>query len=128
MSIGLFTEEVIDHFCNPRNAGEIKEASGIGDGGDSNCGDTIRLYIKVEENVITGVGFKVCGCVAAIASASMTTVLIKGKTVNEALQITNKDISNALGGLPEQKRHCSVLGEEAIKNAVADFRKKEKSL
>ncbi len=124
MSIGLFTDEVIDHFSNPRNAGELENANGIGDAGDPSCGDTMRLYIKVEENVITGVSFKICGCVAALASASVTTVLVKGKTIDEALMITNKDISEALGGLPEQKLHCSVLGEEAIRNAVSDYRSK----
>jgi len=124
MSIGLFTDEVIDHFSNPRNAGEMEDANGIGDAGDPGCGDTMRLYIKVEENVITGVSFKICGCVAALASASVTTVLVKGKTIDEALMITNKDISDALGGLPEQKLHCSVLGEEAIRNAVSDYRSK----
>ena len=85
---------------------------------------TENIYIKVEENVITGVSFKICGCVAALASASVTTVLVKGKTIDEALMITNKDISEALGGLPEQKLHCSVLGEEAIRNAVSDYRSK----
>ena len=124
MSIGLFTDEVIDHFSNPRNVGEMEDANGIGDAGDPSCGDTMRLYIKVEENVITGVSFKICGCVAALASASVTTVLVKGKTIDEALMITNKDISDALGGLPEQKLHCSVLGAEAIRNAVADYRSK----
>ena len=124
MSIGLFTDEVIDHFSNPRNVGEMVDANGIGDAGDPSCGDTMRLYIKVEENVITGVSFKICGCVAALASASVTTVLEKGKTIDEALMITNKDISDALGGLPEQKLHCSVLGAEAIRNAVADYRSK----
>ena len=124
MPIGLFTDEVIDHFSNPRNVGEMEDANGIGDAGDPSCGDTMRLYIKVEENVITGVSFKICGCVAALASASVTTVLVKGKTIDEALMITNKDISEALGGLPEQKLHCSVLGEEAIRNAVSDYRSK----
>jgi nitrogen fixation NifU-like protein len=122
MSIGLFTDEVIDHFSNPRNAGELEDANGVGMAGDPSCGDTMKLYIKVEEDVITDVRFKICGCVAALASASVTTVLVKGKTVKEALQVTNKDISDALGGLPEQKIHCSVLGEEAIQNAVADYR------
>lgn len=122
MSIGLFTDEVIDHFSNPRNAGELEDANGVGMAGDPSCGDTMKLYIKVEEDVITDVRFKICGCVAALASASVTTVLVKGKTVKEAFQVTNKDISDALGGLPEQKLHCSVLGEEAIQNAVADYR------
>ena len=124
MSIGLFTDEVIDHFSKPRNAGEMEDANGIGDAGDPSCGDTMRLYIKVEENVITGVSFKICACVAALASASVTTVLVKGKTIDEALMITNRDISDALGGLPEQKLHCSVLGEEAIRNAITDYRNK----
>lgn len=126
MSIGLFTDEVIDHFSNPRNAGELENANGIGNAGDPSCGDTMKLYIKVEENVITDVRFKICGCVAALASASVTTVLVKGKKVEEALMITNKDISDALGGLPEQKIHCSVLGEEAIRNAVADYKDNRK--
>ena len=126
MSIGLFTDEVIDHFSNPRNVGELDDANGVGIAGDPSCGDTMKLYIKVEEDVITDVRFKICGCVAALASASVTTVLVKGKTIDEALMITNKDISDALGGLPEQKLHCSVLGEEAIRNAVADYRKNRK--
>ena len=124
MSIGLFTDEVIDHFSNPRNAGEMEDANGIGDAGDPGCGDTMRLYIKVEDDLIIDVSFKICGCVAALASASVTTVLVKGKTIDEALMITNTDISDALGGLPEQKLHCSVLGAEAIRNAVADYRSK----
>jgi nitrogen fixation NifU-like protein len=126
MSIGLFTDEVIDHFSNPRNAGELEDANGIGNAGDPNCGDTMKLYIKVAEDVVTDVRFKICGCVAALASASVTTVLVKGKTVNEALQITNKDISDALGGLTEQKLHCSVLGEEAIRNAIVNYRNNRK--
>ena len=124
MPIGLFTDEVIDHFSNPRNVGEMEDANGIGDAGDPGCGDTMRLYIKVEDDLIIDVSFKICGCVAALASASVTTVLVKGKTIDEALMITNKDISDALGGLPEQKLHCSVLGAEAIRNAVADYRSK----
>lgn len=121
MSIGLFTDEVIDHFFNPRNTGELENPDGIGCAGDSSCGDMMTLCIKVEKDVITDVSFKIYGCVAAIASASVTTVLVKGKTIDEALKITKKDISEALGGLPEQKLHCSVLGEEAIRNAVADY-------
>lgn len=124
MSIGLFTDEVIDHFSNPRNTVELENPDGIGCAGDSSCGDMMKLCIKVEKDVITDVSFKIYGCVAAIASASVTTVLVKGKTIDEALKITKKDISAALGGLPEQKLHCSVLGEEAIRNAVADYRLK----
>jgi len=124
MSIGLFTDEVIDHFSNPRNAGELEDANGIGNAGDPDCGDTMKLYIKVEDDVVTDVRFRICGCVAALAAGSVTTVLIKGKTVDEALTITNKDISDALGGLPEHKMHCSVLGEEAIRKAIADYKRK----
>jgi nitrogen fixation NifU-like protein len=124
MSIGLFTDEVIDHFSNPRNAGELEDANGIGNAGDPDCGDTMKLYIKVEDEVVTDVRFRICGCVAALAAGSVTTVLIKGKTVDEALTITNKDISDALGGLPEHKMHCSVLGEEAIRKAIADYKRK----
>ena len=106
MSIGLFTDEVIDHFSNPRNAGELENANGIGDAGDPKCGDTMRLYIKVEDDLIKDVRFKICGCVAALASASVTTVLVKGKTVDEALMITNKDISDALADY--LSRSCTV--------------------
>ncbi|MEA5058753.1 MAG: iron-sulfur cluster assembly scaffold protein [Clostridia bacterium] len=122
MSIGLFTDEVIDHFSNPRNAGALEDANGIGNAGDPHCGDSMTLYIKVEEDVVTDARFKISGCVAALASASVTTVLVKGKTVDQALKITNQDIADALGGLPEQKMHCSVLGEEAIQNAISDYR------
>lgn len=125
MSIGLFTDEVIDHFSNPRNAGELTDADGIGVAGDPDCGDTLKLFLKVTDHVISDVRFKVFGCVAALASASVTTVLIKGKTIEEALLITNTDISNALGGLPKQKIHCSVLGEEAIRNAIANYQKNQ---
>ena len=126
MCIGLFTDQVIDHFSKPRNAGVLENADGIGEAGDPECGDAMKLYIKVEGNVIAEATFKICGCVAAIASASVTTVLVKGKTIDEALLITNQDIASALGGLPKQKLHCSVLGEEAIRSAVVDFRKKRK--
>lgn len=126
MCIGLFTDQVIDHFSKPRNAGVLENSDGIGEAGDPECGDAMKLYIKVEGNVIAEATFKICGCVAAIASASVTTVLVKGKTIDEALLITNQDIASALGGLPKQKLHCSVLGEEAIRSAVADFRKKRK--
>jgi len=124
MSIGLFTDEVIDHFSNPRNAGELEDANGIGDAGDPSCGDTMRLYIKVQEDVIKDVSFKICGCVAALASASVTTVLVKGKTIDEALILEALPKGNDGEAKAEQKLHCSVLGEEAIRNAVADYRNK----
>lgn len=101
---------MIDHFSNPHNARELENANGIGDAGDPNCGDTMRLYIKVEDDLIKDVSFKICGCVAALASASVTTVLVKGKTIDEALMITNRDISDALGGLPSKS--CTVLYSE----------------
>jgi len=122
MAIGLFTDQVIDHFSNPRNAGELEDANGVGLAGDPDCGDIMQLFVRVEDEIIKEVSFKIRGCVAALASASVTTVLIKGKTIAEALQITNLDIAAALGGLPEQKMHCSVLGEQAIRKAVADYR------
>ncbi|NLF80336.1 MAG: iron-sulfur cluster assembly scaffold protein [Clostridia bacterium] len=122
MAIGLFTDQVIDHFSNPRNAGELANANGVGLAGDPDCGDIMQLFIRVEDDIIKDASFKIRGCVAALASASVTTILIKGKTIDEALQITNFDIAAALGGLPEQKMHCSVLGEQAIRKAVADYR------
>ena len=116
-----YSEKVMDHFANPRNVGEIEDASGIGEVGNSKCGDIMRMYIKVENDVITEVKFKTFGCGAAIATSSMATELIKGKTIQEALQLTNKAVMEALDGLPPVKVHCSVLAEEAIKAAVADY-------
>ncbi len=126
MSVGLFTDEVIDHFTNPRNAGEMEDADAVGVAGDPDCGDAMELYIKVKDDVVTDASFLICGCVAALASASMTTVLVKGKTLEEALRITNEDIAAALGGLPGHKVHCSVLGAEAIKSAVENYRESQK--
>ncbi len=121
----MYNEKVIEIFKNPKNVGEIKNASGIGTVGNEACGDIMKLYLKInDKDVITDASFKTFGCAAAIVSSSVATEIIKGKTVDEALLITNKDISDALGGLPEQKLHCSVLGEEAIRNAVADYRSK----
>jgi NifU-like protein involved in Fe-S cluster formation len=128
MSVGLFTDEVIDHFTNPRNVGEMEDADAVGVAGDPGCGDAMELYIKVQDGVVTDASFLICGCVAALASASMTTVLVKGKTLDEALRITNEDIAAALGGLPDHKVHCSVLGAEAIKSAGENYREsKERS-
>ena len=117
----MYTDKVMDHFTNPRNVGEIENADGIGEVGNSKCGDIMKIYIKVEDNVITDVKFKTFGCGAAIATSSMATELIKGKTIEEALKLTNKAVMEALDGLPPVKVHCSVLAEQAIKSAVADY-------
>ena len=116
-----YSDKVMDHFRNPRNVGEIKDASGIGHIGSEVCGDIMDLFIKVENNVLVDVKFKTYGCGAAIASASILTELIKGKTVDEVLKITNKRVIDALDGLPPQKIHCSVLAEDALKSAINDY-------
>ena len=116
-----YTEKVMDHFANPRNVGEIKDASGVGEVGNSKCGDIMKMYIKVEGETIVDCKFKTFGCGAAIATSSMATELIKGKTIDEALQLTNKAVMEALDGLPPVKVHCSVLAEQAIKAALADY-------
>jgi len=121
MGIGLFTDQVIDHFSNPRNVGTLELPDGIGTAGDPICGDFLELQIQVKNGIISDVRFKVRGCVAAIASSSMTTVLIKGKTLREASFVTDQTISDALGGLPDYKMHCSVLGATAVHNAIADY-------
>jgi len=121
----MYTDKVMDHFVNPRNVGEIEDASGVGEVGNAKCGDIMKIYLKVDDNeVITDVKFKTFGCGAAIASSSMATELVKGKTIDEALQITNKMVIDALGGLPQVKLHCSVLAEEALHAAIADYREK----
>lgn len=119
-----YNEKVIEHYANPRNVGEIVDPSGVGEVGNPVCGDIMRMYLKIEDNVIVDVKFKTFGCGAAIASSSVSTEMIKGKTVEEALKLTNKDVINELGGLPPVKLHCSVLAEEAIKKAIADYYKK----
>ncbi|NMC35034.1 MAG: iron-sulfur cluster assembly scaffold protein [Veillonellaceae bacterium] len=116
-----FSDKVIEHFMCPRNVGSMPDADGIGSCGDPGCGDSLTLYIKVKDSVITDISFLVFGCVAAIASSSMTTELAKGKTLEEALRITDNDIADALDGLPENKIHCSVLGATALKNAIENY-------
>ena len=116
-----YTEQVMDHFMNPRNMGEMENPDGVGTVGNAKCGDIMRIYIKVEDNVITDVKFKTFGCGAAIATSSKATELVKGKTLDEALQITNKMVMDSLGGLPPVKVHCSVLAEQAIKAAISDY-------
>lgn len=119
-----YSPQVMDHFANPRNVGEIADADGIGTVGNPVCGDIMKMYLKIEDNVITDVKFKTFGCGAAIATSSMATELIKGKTIEEALQLTNKAVADALGGLPAVKLHCSVLAEEAVQSAIDDYLKK----
>ncbi len=121
MFYSAFTDIVIEHFMCPRNVGSMPDANGEGTCGDPACGDSLTIYIKVKDNVITDISFLVFGCVAAIASSSMTTELAKGRTLEEALKITDTDIANALGGLPEHKMHCSVLGATALKNAIENY-------
>lgn len=122
MSNGRFSDTVMDHFMNPRNIGSFEIPDAIGTGGDPHCGDFLVISIKVHNDVIEDIRFLVFGCTAAVASSSMTTVLAKGKTLSEAEKITDKDIVDALGGLPEEKIHCSVLGETALKNVIKDYR------
>lgn len=117
----LYTEKVMDHFTNPRNVGEIENPDGMGEVGNAKCGDIMRIYLKIEDEVITDVKFKTFGCGSAIASSSVSTEMIKGKTVDEALALTNKQVVNELGGLPTVKLHCSVLAEQAIKAAIYDY-------
>ncbi|HHW94384.1 MAG TPA: Fe-S cluster assembly scaffold protein NifU [Mogibacterium sp.] len=119
--MALYTEKVMDHFENPRNVGVIENADGIGEIGNPICGDIMKMYIKVEGDVITDIKFKTFGCGSAIASSSMATELIKGSTLDEALELTNKAVVEALDGLPARKVHCSVLAEEAIKAALIDY-------
>lgn len=122
----MYSEKVMDHFSNPRNVGEIPDADGVGEVGNPQCGDIMKMFIKVDaDEVIRDVKFKTFGCGAAIATSSISTELIMGKTVDEALKITNKAIAEALDGLPPQKMHCSVLAAEALQKAVADYRQKK---
>ncbi len=119
-----YSKKVMDHFLNPRNVGEIKDADGIGEVGNPVCGDIMRMYIKVKDNVITDIKFLTYGCGAAVATSSMVTEMVKGKTIEEALKITNKQVAEALDGLPPIKMHCSLLAEEGIKAAIDDYKKK----
>ena len=120
-----YSEKVMDHFANPRNVGELPDANGIGEVGNSRCGDIMKRYIKVENNIIVDVSFKTFGCGAAIATSSMATELIKGKSIDDALKLTNKAVMEALDGLPPVKVHCSVLAEQAIKAALSDYYRRQ---
>lgn len=120
----MYNEKVMDHFTNPRNVGEIPNADGMGEVGNAKCGDIMRMYLKIEDSRIVDIKFKTFGCGSAIASSSIATELIKGKTIQEALKLTNKMVVEALGGLPTVKIHCSVLAEQAIKAALLDYANK----
>ena len=120
-----YSEKVMDHFMNPRNVGKIEDADGVGEVGNAKCGDIMKMYIKVKDNVLVDVKFNTFGCASAIATSSMATELIIGKTVEEALELTNKAVAEALDGLPAVKMHCSVLAEEAIKAAIEDYMSKK---
>ena len=119
--MALYSDKVMDHFRNPRNLGKLDDADGIGEVGNAKCGDIMRMYIKVDDGIITDVKFNTFGCGSAIATSSMATELIKGKTVQEALELSNKAVVEALDGLPVHKLHCSVLAEQAVRAAVKDY-------
>ncbi len=122
--MALYSETVMDHFRNPRNVGIIEDADGIGEVGNAKCGDIMKIYLKIENDIIVDVKFETFGCGSAIASSSMATEIIKGKPLSEALTLTNKAVAEALDGLPAHKLHCSVLAEEAIKAAIRDYYEK----
>ena len=119
-----YTDTVMDHFMHPRNVGSIENADGVGEVGNAKCGDIMKIYLKIDDNRVTDVKFETFGCGSAIASSSMATEMIKGKTIDEALALTNKEVVDALGGLPVHKLHCSVLAEEAVKSAIQDYYEK----
>lgn len=121
----LYSEKVMEHFKNPRNVGEMENPSGTGHVGNPVCGDIMELYIKVKDNIIVDAKFKTFGCGAAIATSSMVTEIVKGKTVEEALRISNRAVAEALGGLPPVKMHCSILAEDALKSAIEDYLNKK---
>ena len=117
----MYSEKVLDHFTNPRNVGELPDANGVGEVGNAKCGDIMKMYLKIEGGIITDVRFKAFGCGAAIATSSMATEMVKGKTVEEALQLSNKAVMEALDGLPPVKVHCSVLAAQAVRAALSDY-------
>ena len=119
--MALYSEKVMEHFLNPQNVGVIEDADGVGEVGNAKCGDIMKMYLKIENEIIVDVKFETFGCASAIASSSMATELIKGKPVAEAMELTNKAVAEALDGLPDYKMHCSVLAEEAIQAALNDY-------
>ena len=123
--MALYSDKVMDHFLKPRNLGVIENADGVGEVGNAKCGDIMKMYLKIDDNIITDVKFETFGCASAIASSSMATELIKGQRVEDAMQLTNKAVAEALDGLPAYKMHCSVLAEEAIQAALEDYKSKQ---
>lgn len=122
----MYTDKVMENFTNPKNVGEIEDADGIGEVGNPTCGDIMKMYIKVKDNVIEDIKFKTFGCGAAIATSSMATELVKGKTIEEAEKLTNKEVAESLGGLPGTKMHCSNLAADALHKAIVDYKSKQK--
>ncbi|MBM3243697.1 MAG: Fe-S cluster assembly scaffold protein NifU [Candidatus Omnitrophica bacterium] len=120
-----YSEKVMEHFQHPRNVGEIADASGVGTVGNVICGDVMKMYLKIENNIIVDVKFKTFGCGAALATSSMVTEMVKGKSIEDALKVTNKAVAEALGGLPPVKMHCSVLAEQALRSALKDYYKRQ---
>lgn len=123
--MALYSEKVMDHFRNPRNVGVIEHADGVGEVGNAVCGDIMKIYLKIDDGIVTDVRFETFGCGSAIASSSMATELIKGRPLEEAAQLTNKAVTQALDGLPAHKLHCSVLAQEAIQAALEDYRRRQ---
>lgn len=121
----MYSEKVMEHFSNPRNVGELEDANAVGQVGNPKCGDIMKIYMKIEDDTIKDISFKTFGCGAAIATSSMATELVKGKTIEEALKLTNSAVAEALDGLPPAKLHCSVLAEEGIKSAISDYYKRQ---
>ena len=124
--MALYSDKVMDHFRNPRNLGKLDDADGIGEVGNAKCGDIMKMYLKIEDDIVQDVKFETFGCGSAIASSSMATEMIKGKPLADALELTNKAVTEALDGLPDYKMHCSVLAEEAIKAALEDYNNRKK--
>ena len=125
--MALYSEKVMEHFLHPRNVGVIEDANAVGEVGNAKCGDIMKMYLKIEDDVIQDVKFETFGCGSAIASSSMATEMIKGRPLSEAMQLTNKAVTEALDGLPAHKLHCSVLAEEAIQSALEDYRRRQES-
>ena len=125
--MALYSDKVMEHFLQPRNVGVIEDADGVGEVGNAKCGDIMKMYLKIEGNVITDCKFKTFGCGAAVATSSMATELIKGKSIDDALKLTNQAVVEALDGLPDYKMHCSVLAEEAIQKALEDYKSKQEN-
>ncbi len=124
----MYSEKVMDHFTNPRNVGELANADAVGETGSFKCGDTMKLYLKVKDERIEDIRFQTFGCGAAIASSSMLTEMVKGKTIDEAARVTNQDVADELGGLPPMKLHCSNLAADALQDAIADYKSKQRSV